>query len=1480
MQTAGVSNKRKRRGSEWPKQLKNLGLNYSLRYSPCRVEMGSYIFLLVFCLHLSFAKSPEPQYALIVPAVLHSDTPNQACVQLHNLNESVSLDITLEYNMDHYDLWEGSVDENDFSQCVNFTVPPAASEPLAFVVLSVKGASLHFHERSSVALRNRSTAVFIQTDKPIYKPGQKIMFRVITLDEDYKPVNRTYPMIYITDPQGNRITQWENQASSNGFLQLELQLDAYPNLGNYGISVDDGTSHVNHWFDVDEYVLPKFSVKTNLPRRVSPFDEEFSVKVCAKYTYGQPVQGTVQLRVCRQHYYHPRCEQDSDGICEALNAELGKDGCISEMISTKAFRLYATLGRDRYFYVMLQINAVVTENGTGIQKSINNYVSVYQSKKTITWEQTDPSYKRGIPYTGKIRLGDEDDVPIANGLVFLELDGEVVANYTTDANGMAQFSIKTSSLSMPRYKLRAFPQLDQCTDSSWLEREEPEAILYIHRFFSRTDSFLKAEPVLEELQCGQQSLVTVHYILKKDRQEEQTATSLDFFYILMTEGKVVASGKQQVHVTFGQPGTFSVSLDVDYRLAPRAKMLVYILHDGELVADSTLLRVENCFRNKVSLKFSEKQALPAASVNLDIKAASNSFCALQAVDKSVLLLRRGADLSPEIVYNRFSHMHSYGYYYGGLNLEDDPKEACIPLTETFFNGLYYLPVNVTNDRNVYDIIKDLGLKVFTSSPLRKPVVCQSDLECKKISSGYGERGIALSESMRYSSSPSGGFIETTRHFFPETWLWNIVPVNSSGQASLSYTVPDTITEWEASMFCVEDHTGFGISRATHLTTFQPFFVELTLPYSLIRGESFILKANAFNYLNQSIEVRAMLGESQDYKAENLSPENTFKRIDANERKTYTWKIHPQKLGTVNFTVTAEAKQGELSQGRRDTVIRPLLVEPEGVKKEMSQSALVCVKGTSASESISLKLPQNVVEGSERASFAVVGDIMGTAMRNTESLLQMPSGCGEQNIAMFLANLIILNYLNVTKQLTEEKRSLFIARLTTGYQRHLTYRLPDGSFSTFGKRDGEGNLWLTVLTYKALARSKDYIFVDNNILNQALIWIASKQKPDGCFQQPGKIFNNAVKEGVNDTLIQTASVAASLLEAGRPTSFPVVQQCLSCLDVAAAKGVEVTYEKALLAYAYSKAGDEEKQRKLLEDLKTSATRTGGLLYLERERRPAAEAFLSFHPRAPSADIEMNSYVLLALVNQHSLSQEHLAFAAQVAQWIVKQQNPYGGFASTQDTHIALQALSQYGALTFIKDARNTVKITDGGPFQEFFQVDQRNSALLQQVVLPSIPGDYRVEVTGSGCTYVQTTLRYNIILPSQASGFSLAVQTKNASCTGNFLPQFHLVLTARYTGKRNVSNMAIIDIKMLSGFVPVQSSLQQLQSKVMRTETKNDHVLLYLDNVSSQAITLTLIVEESYPVSNSKPAQVKIYDYYETDESALAEYDTPCPQSSS
>ncbi|XP_065434811.1 alpha-2-macroglobulin-like isoform X2 [Chrysemys picta bellii] len=531
--------------------------------------------------------------------------------------------------------------------------------------------------------------------------------------------------------------------------------------------------------------------------------------------------------------------------------------------------------------------------------------------------------------------------------------------------------------------------------------------------------------------------------------------------------------------------------------------------------------------------------------------------------------------------------------------------------------------------------------------------------------------------------------------------------------------------------------------------------------------------------------------------------------------------------------------------------------------------------------MSLKLPENVVQGSARAYFSVLGDILGTAMQNLQQLLQMPFGCGEQNMVLFAPNIYVLDYLNKTGQLSEETKSKAIGYLVSGYQRQLSYKHWDGSYSTFGPRYGQsGNTWLTAFVLKSFAQARSHIFIEEKHIQDALAWLAGKQKDNGCFRSSGTLLNNAIKGGVDDEVTLSAYITIALLEIPLPVTHSAVRNALFCLETAAEQGGNHVYTRALLAYAFALAGKEEKRRALLDSLDKEAVKEDGSIHWQRPGKEPKADLLFYHPRAPSAEVEMTSYVLLTyLTTQPAPSQDDLSLAAQIAKWISKQQYPNGGFSSTQDTVVALQALSRYGVSTYAKSGgASTATLQSTGNFQSQFQVDHKNRLLLQRVALPEVPGDYSTGVTGAGCVYVQTSLRYNVLPKPGEAPFALEVHTVPKTCDrARAQRTFNIAINISYTGKRPVSKMVIVDVKMLSGFVPMKSSVRMLEghNHIHRTELSTNHVLLYMEQVSNVTQSFSFTVEQDFPVQSLKPALVKVYDYYETDEFAIAEYSAPC-----
>lgn len=67
-------------------------------------------------------------------------------------------------------------------------------------------------------------------------------------------------------------------------------------------------------------------------------------------------------------------------------------------------------------------------------------------------------------------------------------------------------------------------------------------------------------------------------------------------------------------------------------------------------------------------------------------------------------------------------------------------------------------------------------------------------------------------------------------------------------------VPDSITTWVTEAMGLSERKGLGLAKRAELRTFKPFFVDFTLPYSLIRGEQTKVPLTVYNYLPTCAEV--------------------------------------------------------------------------------------------------------------------------------------------------------------------------------------------------------------------------------------------------------------------------------------------------------------------------------------------------------------------------------------------------------------------------------------------------------------------------------------------------------------------------------------------------------------------------------------------------------------------------------------------------
>uniref|UniRef100_A0A8D0CS01 Uncharacterized protein n=1 Tax=Sander lucioperca TaxID=283035 RepID=A0A8D0CS01_SANLU len=1327
------------------------------------------------------------QYMVAIPAILESGAETKFCASLLQPSETLEMSVTLMSQEKNTTLLT-ETSSKEFHTCTEFKVPLVQDEVVQNFVVEVRGDTFYSKEVRKVQIKVYRPMTFIQTDKPIYLPGQTVHFRVITLDTKFRPVNQL-------DSNSNRIGQWLNETSNSKILQLSYALNSEARQGAYQVTVSIGLDQIQHSFKVEKYVLPKFDVKLNAFDEVSINQEEIEAEVCATYTYGQPVPGSVDFKVCRPfHAYNNKMTMP----------------CIETIWRTHCCNMKTSC--------------------TGISRSQEKTTVISYVVGKLSFTDTPKIYNNGSNVEGKVKAVYYNNTPIPDMPVFL-LEGERwsarwLQNLTTDSDGVATFSFSTAdfkgdihlqvsdtpTLGYPPYRTPYYDSKDHTVSLATLSSPD-----------TKTVSFLDVKKKDEPLSCGKEEDISIQYTVVGEAQG-----FMDVMYLVLSRGVIVIQGIKQVEVKDKSvnEGEVSFKLTVSPDMAPDVQVVAYaILPSETVIANSADFSTEQCFSHKVSLEFSPSSAVPGEETIMQVTAQPESLCGVSAVDQSVLIKEPGKTLDADKIFE------------------------LLPVKK-----ISYIPYDVQDDVECLHVRprRDVFYRHHSVSPAR---MSEMGPPVPVGAAGASDR-----------SSPDKSPIETVRTFFPETWIWDLVEVGESGTKDVSLTVPDTITTWETEAFCLSPQ-GFGLAPRKNITVFQPFFLELSLPYSIIRGEHFELKATTFNYLTSCIMITPSTPLSGDQYTSCLCD---------SERKTLSWTMAPSVLGVVNVSVTAEAVTSQIScynevvsvpeRGRIDVVTRPLIVKAEGTEMTKTYNWLLCPKGEALTEEMNIQLPENMIDGSARASVSVLGDILGRALENLDGLLQMPYGCGEQNMALLAPNIYILEYLRNTQQLTPAIREEATNFLTSGYQRQLNYKHEDGAYSTFGA--GPGNTWLTAFVLRSFSKAQSFIYIDPANIEASVTWLKSKQRKNGCFEQSGKLFNNRMKGGVSDEVTLSAYITAAFLEMNTSIDDPAdhgpVNASLSCLKESISN-LSNTYTTALLAYVFTLAGDMETRDHLLKHLDAVVLQEGFLHWSQTATETSA-----------SLSVEISSYVLLAKLSA-SPTVEDLSYASRIVRWLTSQQNYYGGFSSTQDTVVALQALALYSTLVFSPEGSSTVTVQSPSG-QLMFDVNQNNKLLYQEKQLQDVTGKYSLEVKGTACAAIQISLVYNIPTPADVTTLSVEVKPE-ADCTSK-RPKLSLTLTSLYSGKESSTNMVILDIKMLSGFVPDPESLNMVSDYsallVDRVEQKEDHVLVYIRELpKNTGINHSLKLIQEHQVENLKPAVVKIYDYYQPSDQSDTEYIHPC-----
>ncbi|XP_047484789.1 alpha-2-macroglobulin-like isoform X4 [Penaeus chinensis] len=1381
------------------------------------------------------------------------------------------------------------IPQGEKEQCNRLFVPVTLHKKgLMKVSGTLSGKKVDYQKHILFATGIRKT--FIQTDKYLYKPGQTVQFRILTVTGPFLKISKeSYPLIWVETPSSSRIAQWTNVENSVGLIHHSFKLADEPEQGTYRIKVlaEEGGSSTAKEFKVEEYVLPRFEVTVVPPKYILGTDTEFTFTVCAKYTFGQPVKGNVTLVV----------ENGGWGRSKRKHTVTNKiSGCKEIKV------LSDDISDSEYYANSLSLTATVIEDGTDEQFRGEAVAAIQRTALEFLYIGKEEYIKPNLPFTGKVKAVFPDKSPAANELMQVCISGEC-RNMSTSAEGILDFVIPKYLSSTVLITSINYPRVKD-SSSRWLSKMY--ASEYHHRlkkYYSPSNSSLVILVPGNRLYCkvsGHDHDIPVLFAAVNQ-------TRATFTVQVVSRGQIQYSSSAEYELSSGNlpinedhlveplppppkhtvTGVINIPIKLPNTASPSAKVIVwYTRPDGEVVSDTQIFDIEKCLDNDVNLVWSAARVQPGEQATLDLSAAPQSICSLGVVDKSVELLSSENDqLTLENVFDivensmvkdwELSQADDYKYCKTKFNEDDDRIPA-----------FYMYPMYYSDYVDALKMFDKSGLQVLTdlitetrpcerdiSEYYDSPVYEVEDLsEAVSVSLADGSRGTSVSNSEK---------LQDQRTYFPETWLWKINMLDSSGVLSEQYTLPDTITEWVGKAVCVNSEKGLGISPRATITTFTPFFVDLTLPPTIKRGEILPVKISVFNYLEQALPVKVVLEISPDYdiieEPESQLPlGHKIACIPPQDKVVHIVKIRSRVLGDVNITVDAfvdelypEVCGPEYVISKRDILIKPIKVEAEGFPREKTWTKYICskdiIENADFLEIWKVEPPPLIVEDSARGWVTAVGDLLGPTLENLGSLVKMPYGCGEQNMLNFAPNIFILQYLDASNQTTPAIAKKAVDYMQKGYQRELRYRHDDGSFSAFGNSDASGSTWLTAFVLKSFAQARQYVQVDADDLDMSRGWLKLHQMENGCFQSVGKVFHKGMKGGIDGSgspVPLTAYVLIALLEAGEVTSSRAVMEAAFCLDADTSKD---PYTLALKAYSLS-LSDSPKAEQAVQNLINVAEETANSMHWEL---PAGSG------KSQAVAVETAGYAVLSMMTLDATKFE--LQARKIVKWISSQRNGQGGFISTQDTVVALQALASFEAHQK-KEAVNLVITVEGEALEHAFFVDEANKLLQQQVNLPSLPSNVILDMEGEGCALVQTVLRYNVPDATASDAFSLSITTETIPDRKCITKK--IKACASYLLSDQKSNMAVMEFNLISGYIPHKADLKQVvgygTGLIKRYEVDGSKVMFYIDEFSPEDLCVEFRVIREIDVEDAKPGTIKVYDYYQPEFSISKSYVLPPP----
>uniref|UniRef100_A0A8C3JWX6 Complement C3 n=1 Tax=Calidris pygmaea TaxID=425635 RepID=A0A8C3JWX6_9CHAR len=1407
----------------------------------------------------------SPRVTMVTPAVLRLETEEQVVVEAPGLTSPTEVTILVQdFPLKRHMIYQtrlpltpaGGMLATGTIKVSAKVLPQATGKQ--FVSVTARVAQVTLEKVLLVSLQ--SGHIFVQTDKPIYTPGSTVLCRLFAVNHLMEPAPKTV-IVEVKTPDDVIIKQVPvTSPMRTGIFSINHNLPEVVSLGTWTIQAkfEDSPEQVfSTQFEVKEYVLPSFEVVLEPEEKFLYIDreEDFRVSVTARWdpkTAPPPLVPTVVPCLTNS------VPQVTDGDGEAV---------LSMATLRQRFANPEELvGHSLYVSV-----TVITESGSDMVEAQRGDISIVTSPYTIHFTRTPKYFKPGMPFDLMVYVTNPDKSPAPR--VAIKAD-DFQGLVTTQRDGTAKLV-----LNMPADK-DSVP-ITVRTDQPGLPQERQASLNMVAKAYrSQSDSgnFLHLAVGATELQPGDNLPVNFH--LKSNNAAVRNSIPY-FTYLIMSKGRIVHVGRQRHEA--GQ-SLVTMSLPVTAQLIPSFRIVAYYhVLPGEIVADSVWVDVKDTCMGTLVVKGAteaDNRVLePGTSMRLRIEGDHNAHVGLVAVDKGVFVLNKKHKLTQSKVWDTVeksdigctagSGRDNVGVFAdAGLSLATNVKIS------TPQRGDVQCPQPAKRKRRSLQLVEFKGTKAaeYTDKALRKccedgmkenPMghscekrttyiqegegCVQAFLDCCNYIKGIRDQRLREFHLELARSDDNDDFLAeediTSRSLFPESWLWQVERLTEKpnelniSTKTLPVFLKDSITTWEVLAVSLSPNKGLCVADPYEITVMKDFFIDLRLPYSVVRNEQVEIRAVLYNYWTHDITVRVELMHNPALCSASTSKARyqQILKLKAQSSWAVPFVIVPLQLGLHDVEVKAAVRGSFMFDGvkkKLKVVVSghrcPMASPPmrDGVQEEKVKAADLSdiVPNTESETRVSIQ--------GNPVAILVEKAVDGAKLKH---LITTPSGCGEQNMIALTPTVIATHYLDTTGQWESfgvDRRTEAIELIKKGYTQQLAFRKSDSSFAAFQGRPS--STWLTAYVAKVFAMAIKLVDIEPEVICGAIKWlILEKQKPDGIFQEDGPVIHKEMLGGyvgAEPEASLTAFVLVALLE-----SRQICKDHVNSLEGSITKASEYLsrkyqslkrpYTVALTSYALALAGKLNSEKVLMKFSK------GGKSWEERNSR--------------TYNIEGTSYALLAL-----LQMEKAELTGPVARWLAQQNYFGGGYGSTQATILVFQALAQYQEVAPRQQELNldVSVLLPRRASAITYRIENRN-ALVARSAETKLNEDFTVKAEGKGRGTMTVVTIYNAKVPDKedkCDNFDLDVQVEDVKMGRE---------------EEGVFRSVKITICLSEGVDRYISKFEMDQALSDRS-----NLVIYLDKISHKdEECFTFKAHQRFQVGLIQPAAVTVYSYYKIDD---------------